>query len=112
VNEILKTALPNLAPHFVESLKDAVVTELATQRRDLLFAQQAAAAEIADLARRLENAQAPLLERLRAYEQRIGELESELVSQSKQNRELLQLKIEMLRQQIDTERTGRPASFN
>ncbi len=112
VTDILKTAPPNLAPQFVESLKEAVVIELATQRRDLLFAQQAAAAEIADLARRLENAQAPLLERLRAYEQRIGELESELADQSKQNRELLQLKIDMLRQQIDTERTARPANFN
>ncbi len=112
VNEILQSAPPDLAPQFVASLKEAVVTELAMQRRDLLFAQQAAAAEIADLARRLENAQAPLLERLRAYEQRITELESELADQSKQNRELLQLKIEMLRQQINTERTGRPASFN
>jgi hypothetical protein len=112
VTEILKTAPPNLAPKFVESLKEAVVTELATQRRDLLFAQQAAAAEIADLANRLENAQAPLLERLRAYEERITELEFELADKSKQNRELLQLKIEMLRQQIDSERTGRPANFN
>lgn len=112
VTEILKKAPPNLAPQFVESLKEAVVIELATQRRDLLFAQQAAAAEIADLARRLENAQAPLLERLKAYEQRITELESELASQSKQNRELLQVKIDMLRQQIDSERGARPANFN
>ena len=112
VNDILKTAPPNIAPQFVDALKEAVVTELATQRRDLLFAQQAAAAEIADLARRLETAQAPLLERLRAYEQRITELELELADQSKQNRELLQLKIEMLKQQIQSERGTRTANFN
>ena len=112
VTEILKTAPPNLAPQFVDALKEAVVTELATQRRDLLFAQQAAAAEIADLARRLESVQAPLLERLRAYEQRINELEAELANQSKQNRELAQLKIEMLRQQIRSESSERPANFN
>lgn len=112
VNEILKNAPPDLAPQFVHSLKEAMVIELATQRRDLLFAQQAAAAEIADLARRLESAQAPLLERLKAYETRIGELESELADQSKQNRELLQVKIDMLRQQIDSERGSRPANFN
>jgi hypothetical protein len=106
VTEILKAAPTPLAPQFVDALKEAVVTELASQRRDMLFAQQAAAAEIADLARRLENAQAPLLERLRAYEERISELESELADQTKQNRELLQLKIEMLKQQIDTERSG------
>ena len=112
VNEILKNAPPDLAPHFVDSLKEAVITELATQRRDLLFAQQAAAAEIADLARRLETAQAPLLERLRAYEERINELESKLADQSKQNRDLMQIKIEMLRQQIRTEQSTKPANSN
>ena len=112
VNELLKSAPSGLAPQFVDALKEAVVTELATQRRDLIFAQQAAAAEIADLARRLESVQAPLLERLRAYEQRIHELEAELADQSKQNRELVQLKIEMLRQQIRAESNPRPANFN
>ena len=112
VNDLLKTAPATLAPQFVDALKEAVVTELATQRRDLLFAQQAAAAEIADLARRLETAQAPLLERLRAYEERINELESKLADQSKQNRELMQVKIEMLRQQIRNERDTKPANSN
>ena len=112
VTAVLKSAPTPLAPQFVDALKEAVVTELASQRRDMLFAQQTAAAEIADLARRLENAQAPLLERLRAYEQRIHELEAELADQSKQNRELLQLKIEMLKQQIATERGAQPVSLN
>lgn len=102
----------SLAPHLLDALKDAVVQELAAQRRELLAAQQAATAELTELARRLEAVQTPLLERLRAYEQRIGELENQLGEQSKENRELLKLKIEMLREQVEAERTKSRIRFN
>ena len=113
VNTLLNSVQTQLAPHLVDALKDAVVQELAAQRRELLAGQQAAAAELAELARRLEAVQTPMLERLRAYEQRIGELERDLADQSKENRELLKLKIEMLREKIETERTAsRSVNFN
>jgi hypothetical protein len=104
VNSLLNAAQSSLAPQMVEALKDAVVQELAAQRRELLAAQEAATAELAAIARRLEAVQAPLLERLRAYEQRVAELEAELNLQSKENRELLKMKIEMLREQVAAER--------
>jgi hypothetical protein len=113
VNTLLNSVQASLAPHLVDALKDAVVQELAAQRRELLAGQQAAAAELTELARRLEAVQTPMLERLRAYEQRIGELERDLADQSKENRELLKLKIEMLREKIETERTAsRSVNFN
>ena len=105
VNSLLNAAQPNLEPHLVAALKDAIVHELAMQRRELLAGQQAAAAELTELARRLEAVQAPMLERLRAYEQRIRELENELGEQTKENRELLKLKIEMIRSQMESERS-------
>src|ERR1017187_9550751 len=104
VATVLQAAQSSLESHLVEALKDAVVQELASQRRELLAGQQQAAAELTELARRLEAVQTPMLERLRAYEQRIGELEKELGEQSKENRELLQLKIEMTRRQLESER--------
>jgi hypothetical protein len=104
VNTLLNTVQSSLAPHLVDALKNAVVQELAAQRRELLAAQQAATAELTELAGRLESVQAPLLERLRAYEQRVGELEAELDGQSKENRELLKLKIDQLRERIEAER--------
>ena len=111
VNTLLNSAA--LAPHFAQALKDAVVQELAAQRRELLAAQHAAAAELTELARRLEAVQTPMLERLRAYESRIGELERDLADQSKENRELLKLKIDLLREKIETERTAnRIVNFN
>jgi tetratricopeptide (TPR) repeat protein len=55
---------PNLLPVISQAIKEALVQELSAQRRELLASQQAAAAELAGLARRLEAVQAPLLERL------------------------------------------------
>jgi hypothetical protein len=104
VNSLLNAAQSSLAPHLVDALKDAVVQELAAQRRELLGTQQTAAAELTELARRLEAVQMPMFERLRAYEQRISELEKELGEQSKENRELLKLKIEMVRSHLASER--------
>ena len=112
VNALLNSVQASLAPQFVDALKSAVVQELAAQRRELLAAQQAASAELAELARRLEAVQTPLLERLRAYEQRISELEKDLADQSKENRELLKLKIDLLRDQIETERSASRVNFN
>jgi hypothetical protein len=105
VAAVLQAAQSSLESHLVEALKDAVVQELASQRRELLAGQQQAAAELTELARRLEAVQTPMLERLRAYEQRIRDLETELSEQSKENRELLELKIEMTRRQLESERS-------
>ena len=85
VNTLLNSLQTTLAPHLADALKSAVVQELAAQRRELLAAQHAAAAELTELARRLEAVQTPMFERLRAYEQRISELEKELGEQSKGN---------------------------
>jgi len=113
VNTLLNSVQSSLAPHLVDALKDAVVQELAAQRRELLAGQQAAAAELTELARRLEAVQTPMFERLRAYEQRIGELEKDLADQSKENRELLKLKIDLLREKIESERSAsRIVNFN
>jgi hypothetical protein len=113
VAAVLQAAQSSLESHLVEALKDAVVQELASQRRELLAGQQQAAAELTELARRLEAVQTPMLERLRAYEARIGELERDLADQSKENRELLKLKIDLLREKIETERTAsRIVNFN
>jgi hypothetical protein len=112
VNVLLNSVQSSLESHLVEALKDAVVQELASQRRELLTAQQQAAGELTELARRLEAAQTPMLERLRAYELRIQDLERDLSEQSKENRELLKMKIEMTKRQFEAERAGNRLNFN
>jgi hypothetical protein len=112
VNTLLNSVQAHLEPHLVDALKSAVVQELAAQRKELLAAQHAAASELTDLAHRLETVQTPLLERLQTYEQRIQDLERDLADQSKENRELLKLKIDLLRQQIQTEQGASRVNFN
>ncbi len=102
----------SLAPHLAQALKEALVQELAVQRRELLQAQQIAAAEIAQLTHRLDELRAPIQERLCAYEMRIQELEKELAARNKENRELLKLKIEMFRRQLEVESPRNRLEFN
>jgi hypothetical protein len=102
----------NLAPYLAQALKETVVQELAAQRRELLMVQEEAAVEIAAMIRRLDLAQAPVRERLHLYETRIQELEKELAARNEENRELLKLKIEMIRRQLEAERTRNRVDFN
>jgi 7TM-HD extracellular len=102
----------NLAPYLAQTLKETVVQELAAQRRELLMVQEEAAVEITAMIRRLDSAQAPVRERLHLYETRILELEKELAVRNEENRELLKLKIEMIRRQLEAERTGNRMDFN
>lgn len=102
----------SLAPHLAQALKEMLVQELAVQRRELLQAQQIAAAEIAQLTHHLDELRAPIQERLRSYEMRIQELEKELAARNEENRELLKLKIDMLRHQLEIESTRNRMEFN
>jgi hypothetical protein len=102
----------NLAPHLAQVLKETVVQELAVQRRELLKAQEEATMEIAAMIHRLDSVQAPLKERLHSYEARIQELEKELTVLNEENRELLKLKIEMIRRQVEVERVHNRLEFN
>ena len=102
----------SLAPQLAESLKEAVVQGLAAQRYELLKAQQGAAQEISELVRRLDELKVPIQERLHSYESRIHELEKDLAERNEENRELLKLKIEMIRRQLEAERARSRVDFN
>ena len=101
-----------LAPMLAQAVKEAVVQELAAQRRELLRVQENAALELVAMIRRLDSLQAPLQDRMRAYESRIQELEKELAARTEENQELLKLKIEMLRRQLETESVRNRMEFN
>jgi hypothetical protein len=98
-----------LAPQVSPLLREALHQELSSQRRDLLLAQRAATGEIVALVERLDELQAPVQERLLAYEGRIQRLEKELALRQEENRQLLTLQIEMVNHQLETERTGTSA---
>lgn len=93
-------------------LKQSFAQRLLGERSQMLDAQQCAAAELADLEQRLDELHAPLQERLRAYEKRVTELEKSLAAKGQENRELLEAKIKLTRQQLETERARREVEFN
>lgn len=96
----------------VAQLKDQMVSGLVTQRGEMLEAQQAAAAEMAEMVRRLNELHPPLQERLKAYETRINELEKALAAKGEENRELIKAKIELTRKQLAVERAKPQVQFN
>jgi hypothetical protein len=87
-------------PHVMRLLKDRLLQRLLAQRAGLMDTQQLAAAELAELEARLQKMQAPLQERLRAYEARIIELERELARKGEENRELIRARIQVMRTQM------------
>jgi hypothetical protein len=101
-----------LAPQLVQIVRQAFVQELAGQRRDLLLAQQAAAAEVIRLVHRMDELQVAMQERLRAYESQIQTLEGELTARTEENRQLIRLKIQMIRHQVDAESGVKRVEFN
>lgn len=86
-------------------IKHQFTQRLLTERTRMLEAQASAADELAELERRLDELHAPLQERLRAYEKRVKELELSLAAKGRENRQLLEAKIQLTRKQIEAERT-------
>jgi len=93
-------------------LGSRLVRTLLFQCQHLLTAEREAAEELEALTRRLEEARAPLRERLAAYERRIVELERELAQKGAENRALLEAKIELTRLRLNEEKSGRSAELN
>jgi hypothetical protein len=93
-------------------MSDKLTQKLVTQRAQLLDSHQKAAIEMAELEARLEKVQAPLQERLQAYERRIADLEKELTVKGEENRELIKAKIQIIRKQLEIEREKNRLEFN
>lgn len=93
-------------------LKENLVRNLVSQRHELIEAQRAAALELQALERRLDEIQAPLQERIRAYEARIAELEAALAAKDAREREVVLAKIAIVRRQLETERAKGKVQMN
>jgi hypothetical protein len=85
-----------------EFAKESLVQGLYSQRKALLEAQQKAQQELAQLEARL--AAAALPERIRAYEERIAELEAEVASRGDEVKELTKATLQLLRQRLEEEK--------
>jgi hypothetical protein len=98
--------------HLAQWMAERMTQKLISQRAQLLNDHQRAALEVAELEARLEKVQAPLQERLQAYERRIADLENELNVKGEENRELIKAKIQIIRKQLEIEREKNRLEFN
>jgi len=101
-----------LAPQLLQVVRQAFIQELSGQRRDLLLTQQTAAAEVVNLVKRMDALQITMQDRLRTYEAHIKKLESELTARKEENRQLIRLKIQMFRHQVDVETSPQRVELN
>src|ERR1043166_4816389 len=94
-----------LIPHLAQWFTSRVVRGLVSNRKHLLETQRRAEQELAELEQRLVSVQAPLEDRLKAYEERIAELEKGLSAKGEENRELIKVTLAMAKKRLETERS-------
>lgn len=92
-----------LLPELTEFVKQSLVQGLAAQRDALLAMQQQAMQSLIEMESRLAALQAPMQDRIRAYENRISELEKELSVQGAEMRELTRAILQMMRKKLEEE---------
>ncbi len=102
-------ALPNdpalragLMPHLARWLSLGIFQRLLAQRSSMIDHQRQAEMEMA----RFEERRMEAHDRLRAYEQRISELENQLDSKAEENRELIRAVIASTRRKLEAERSN------
>lgn len=100
-----------LMPELTEFVKQSLVQGLAAQRDALLAMQQQALQSLLEMETRLANLNAPLQERIRAYEGRIAELEKEISQQGAEMRELTRTILELMRKKLETEQVSAEETF-
>lgn len=92
-----------LMPELTDFVKQSLVQGLAAQRDALLAMQQQALNSLLEMESRLAALQAPMQDRIRAYETRINELEKEISVQGAEMRELTRTILQLMRKKLDEE---------
>ena len=80
---------PEIKPHLLGLLREKVVVWLNSQRTQLLHSQENGTAQVIELEERLEKIQGQFQDRLLAREQRISELETEVVAKDRMIHDLI-----------------------
>jgi hypothetical protein len=94
-----------LMPELTEFVKQSLVQGLAAQRNALLTMQQQAMQSLIEMESRLAALQAPMQDRIRAYETRITELEKDINAQGAEMRELTRTILQLMRKKLEDEQS-------
>lgn len=100
----LEVGRESLLRQLTRMMMETAIPRLVGQKRELIQLQERAAQDLAELDRRLEAMQAPLQNRLSAYQRRILELEHQLAMKGLENKELIQAKIQVTKERLEAAR--------
>ncbi len=90
-----------LAPQLARLMMDRLFQALYHQRRQLLDAQRAGTVQVTLVEQRLAGIQAEYQSQIRAYEQRVAELERQLTQREEENRQLIREKFLLAKEALD-----------
>lgn len=99
-------------PGLFQWAKSKLMRTLVSQRDRLEHNQWIAEKEINDLVKRLDHVHTPMAGRLKAYEERIAQLEEELRIKGEENRALLQARLQAVRRQLTLEQNTGTVAWN
>jgi DNA-directed RNA polymerase subunit RPC12/RpoP len=92
-----------LIPHLARMMMNRLVQALFAQRETLIDTQAEATKRMADLEERIARAQVTVQDRFAAYENRIGELEKQLLAVEDEKRELMRQNFQLARKALEAE---------
>lgn len=101
-----------LTGQLAEWLSQAFIRRLFWQRQHLLESQRATAEQAQEIEQRLALVQQQTQERFRAYEQRIRDLERELVAAEEDKRDLIRARLQLAREEWESQRATNPLGRN
>jgi hypothetical protein len=100
-----------VGPELKKFAKEALVQGLYHQRNALIETQKRAQQALVELENRLADLHLPVHERIRAYEQRIAELEKELETRDEEMRELTRATLLLVKQKLEQERESTESRY-
>ncbi len=102
-----------LIPHLARLMMNRLVQALFAQRETLIDTQAEATKRMADLEERIARAQVTVQDRFAAYENRIAELEKQLLAVEEEKRELMRQNFQIARKALEAENAAsQPSRVN
>jgi hypothetical protein len=99
-----------LIPHLARLMMNRLVQALFAQRETLIDTQAEATKRMADLEDRIARAQVTVQDRFAAYENRIAELEKQLLAAEEEKRELMRQNFQLARKALEAENEAASAA--
>jgi DNA-directed RNA polymerase subunit RPC12/RpoP len=112
VENVPATVRSALIPHLARMMMNRLVQALFAQREGLIDTQAEATRRMAVLEQRITQAQENVQKKIAGYENRIAELERQLVAKEEEKRELMRANFQLAKRALEAENTPQHSRVN